>query len=93
MHMVFSYCQFFQFIIILLCNALEKLVYIFPEVTTEDPFPILRCPNKMVVRFVNCMSGTFDCHAVIISQYACVWKKSSCSGHRVHRMMVEFIPE
>lgn len=93
MYMIFSYFQLLNVIVKLLCNAMEKLAYIFPEITTENPFSILGCPHQMVMCIINCMSSTFCFHADIISQcQTFVGFRSPCSGHRVHRMVDEFIP-
>jgi len=84
MHMVFSYCQFFKLIMILLCNVMEKLVYIFSQVTTENPFSILGCPNKVINCIIHCMSSTLDCHEAL-------YQNMDVSGRTHHALDIESV--
>jgi len=67
MYMISSYFHRINLKLIGYRNLLKYTLYSLLYVSSQNPFPILRCPYKMIFRVIYRMTCSSQCHAVYIS--------------------------
>lgn len=67
MDMIFRYLHPVDLNLVLVRYLTEQFTHSFSYVTTQYPFPVFRCPHKMIFRVVDGMAGAFDTHTISIS--------------------------
>jgi hypothetical protein len=44
------------------CYPMKQLAHIRSKVTSQNPFPILRCPYQMILAIIDCVTGPSESH-------------------------------
>ena len=63
MDMVICHLKSIYLNVMVLCNFVEQLLHSLPNIPSEYPLSILRGPDEMVLGIINCVTGSFECHA------------------------------
>ncbi len=67
MNMALSYLKGIYLKIVGGCNLLKDLFRSFSDITTQDPFSIVRSPHQMIFGVIDRMAGPLQFHAVGIA--------------------------
>ena len=67
MHAVWTHFHFFDNDVTGFSNLLQQLLHPLSNYTLQDLLAVLRCPDEMILRVINCMRCSLQGHTAIVT--------------------------